>query len=244
MTWLHIVAGTIVLAVTPVALFVRLGGRWHRRIGTVFAVAMAIVLFSALFMWQKQGHQFLFALAFVSAYLVYHGFRIVERRRRKVADQLDDRVDLVAAGVAVVSGIWLFVLAAHAATDEMRSLVPVLFGLGAIAIAFALNDVRGVVVGRRMQIGWLLAHLSAMLSAYISGVTAFVVINAHGVPMLLRWAVPIGLGTSVIVGYSIRYRLAAAAAKRRAVPLGSRGVGSRMLRQAQPDLLAQHDTLS
>jgi hypothetical protein len=104
----------------------------------------------------------------------------------------------------------------------MHSLVPVLYGLGAIAIAFALNDVRGLIVGRRSKIGWLLAHLSAMLSAYISGVTAFVVINAHGVPMLLRWAVPIGLGTAVITGYSIRYRLAAAAAKRRGAARATR----------------------
>lgn len=215
MTWLHVAAGAFVLAITPAALFVPLGGRWHRRIGAAFAIAMGIVLISALFMWQPKGHVFLFALVFVSAYLIYNGVRVVERRRRRARDPLDDGVDAASAAVAALSGVWLFGLAATAATDEMRSLVPVLYGLGAIAIAFALNDVHGLIRGRRQRIGWLLAHLSAMLSAYVSGVTAFVVINAHHVPMLLRWSVPIGMGTLVITAYSIRYRLAAAKANRR-----------------------------
>jgi hypothetical protein len=65
----------------------------------------------------------------------------------------------------------------------MHSLAPIMAGLGAVAIAFALNDVRGI-IGPRSRVG-----------AYISAVTAFVVINAHGVPMLLRWFVPISMGT-------------------------------------------------
>jgi hypothetical protein len=53
----------------------------------------------------------------------------------------------------------------------------------------------------------VIAHFSAMIAAYISAVTAFVVINAHGVPMQLRWLVPISIGTLVISGFALPYRL-------------------------------------
>ena len=48
-------------------------------------------------------------------------------------------------------------------------------------------------------------HLSAMLAAYISAVTAFIVINAHSVPMLYRWLVPGVIGTLVITAFSSKY---------------------------------------
>ena len=79
-------------------------------------------------------------------------------------------------------------------------------GIGAIGVSFAANDVLGF-IGPRMRNGWLLQHFAGMIAAYISAVTAFVVINAHGVPMELRWIVPIGIGTLVITAFSLPYRL-------------------------------------
>ena len=71
----------------------------------------------------------------------------------------------------------------------MLSIRPALIGIGSIAICFGLNDILGF-YAPRSRTGWLLAHLSAMLAAYISATTAFLVINAHHVPMVLRWALP------------------------------------------------------
>jgi hypothetical protein len=206
MTALHIFCGTIVLVVAPAALIARKGGRWHRRWGTAFMLAMSGVLFTAGFMWQPKGHIFLFALSLVSAYFIFNGYRIVARRRRRWGDPLDDGVDLAAAAATVAAGVWLLLIALRAGDDLMRSLAPILAGLGVVAIAFAVNDVRGV-VGPRNRIGWLIAHFSAMIAAYISAVTAFIVINAHGVPMEVRWVVPIAVGTLVIIGYSLPHRL-------------------------------------
>jgi hypothetical protein len=206
MTVLHVICGSIVLVVAPAALAVRKGGRWHRRWGTAFMFAMSIVLFTAGFMWQPKGHVFLMALALISAYLVYNGYRTIARRRRKRADQLDDGVDALAAAMTVASGVWLLCIAATASESLMKSLAPIMTALGLTAVAFALNDVRGI-IGPRSRVGSLIAHFSAMIAAYISAVTAFVVINAHGVPMELRWLVPIGIGTLVFSAYALPYRL-------------------------------------
>jgi hypothetical protein len=206
MTVLHVIAGAIVLVVAPAAMLVRKGGRWHRRWGTAFMAAMSVVLLTAGFMWQPKGHLFLFALALVSAYFFLMGIRVVVRRRRRQADALDDGIDIAAAAATIAAGVWLLAIAAGASTLLMRSLAPIMAGLGAVAVAFALNDVRGI-IGPRSRVGWVIAHLCAMIAAYISAVTAFVVINAHGVPMQLRWLVPISIGTLVICGFSLPYRL-------------------------------------
>jgi hypothetical protein len=206
MTVLHVICGTFVLVVAPAALLVRKGGRWHRRWGRAFMLAMSVVLFTAGFMWQPKGHVFLFALALVSAYLIFNGYRLIARRRRRRDDPLDDGVDIGAAALTAVAGGWLISIAATASNDLMRSLAPIMAGLGVMAIAFAANDVRGI-KGPRTRTGSIIAHLSAMIAAYISAVTAFVVINAHGVPMQLRWLVPIGIGTLVITAFSLPYRL-------------------------------------
>jgi hypothetical protein len=206
MTVLHVIFGTFVLVVAPAAMLARKGGRWHRRWGTAFMLAMSVVLFTAGFMWQPKGHIFLLALSLVSAYFIFNGFRILARRRRRREDALDNGVDIAAAVATVVAGTWLFWIAATPVDKLMHSLAPIMTGLGIVAIAFAVNDIRGV-LGPRSRVGALIAHFSAMIAAYISAVTAFVVINAHNVPMPLRWLVPISIGTLIISGFALPYQL-------------------------------------
>jgi uncharacterized membrane protein len=204
MTVLHVIFGTVALVAAPAALFVRKGGTWHGRVGFAFIGAMAVVLFSAGFLWQAKGHLFLLPLAAVSAYLIFSGYRSVARKRRRVPDTFEDRIDIGAAGVAVLAGVAAAYLGGAASTPLMMSIKPALIGIGAIAIAFAMNDVLGF-TGPRMRLGWLLSHFAGMIAAYISAVTAFVVINAHDVPMILRWAVPSALGATTIAGFTLRY---------------------------------------
>jgi hypothetical protein len=203
MTVLHVTFGVVALFVVPAALFARKGGAWHQRWGIAFTVSMFVVLFSAGFLWQAKGHLFLVPLAGVSAYLIFNGWRVIARRRRPVPDQFEDRVDMLAAGVAIVAGAATAYLGGSAATPLLVSIKPALLGIGSIAIAFGINDILGF-RSPRMRAGWLLAHLSAMLAAYISAVTAFVVINAHEVPMMLRWLVPSSIGAATITAYSLR----------------------------------------
>jgi uncharacterized membrane protein len=205
-TVVHVVAGTLVLVVAPAAIVARKGGRWHRAWGRAFAAAMAVVLATAAFMWETHGHLFLLFLDVVSAYLVFQGFRTIVRRRRRAPDARANRIDASAAWLTVLCAVALVVLGLTAHTPLMRSLEPVLFALGAIAAIFAFLDLRALVERRQSRLGSLLVHLSAMIGAYISAVTAFCVINFHGVPMGLRWLVPSVAGSVVIGAFSVAYR--------------------------------------
>ncbi len=205
-TLVHVVAGTLVLGVAPAAMIVRKGGRWHRTWGRIFASGMGVVLLSAAFMWQEHGHVFLLFLDAVSAYLVFAGFRTLARRRRRVRDARADALDAIAGAVVVLCAAALAVIAFTARTPLMHDLSAVLYALAAIAGAFAFLDLKAVIERRQTRLGSLLLHLSAMIGAYISAVTAFCVINFHGVPMGLRWLVPSVAGTLVIASFSVAYR--------------------------------------
>jgi uncharacterized membrane protein len=206
LTLFHVATGAVVLVVAPAALLTRKGGRWHRRWGIVFAAAMAAVLGTAAFMWQPHGHVFLLVLDVVCAYLVFESFRALRRSRRKTADAAANALDLAAASLVLLSAGALFVLAATAQTALMRGIAGILVALGAIAAIFAGLDFKAVVMRAQTRPGALLVHVSATIAAYISAVTAFCVINFHGVPMTLRWVVPSALGSTVIAYFSIQCR--------------------------------------
>ncbi len=205
-TFLHVAAGTFVLVVAPIAMLVGKGGRRHRRAGLAFCAGMIAVLATAAGMWQSHGHLFLLFLDAVSAYLVFIGYRTILRRRRRSANARADLADALAATFAVACALALAALAASAHTPLMHELATVLAALAILAASFALLDARALLERRQSKLGSLLMHLSAMIGAYISAVTAFVVINAHGVPMSLRWLVPSFAGTAVISAFSIAYR--------------------------------------
>jgi len=206
-TLVHIAAGTVALVVAPAALVARKGGVWHRRTGAAFMYAMAGVTLTAAAMWQAKGHTFLLFLDIVSLYFVVSGYRVLIRRRRDGRDFRADGLDLAIAVAALACGLALIALGAAAATPLLRSLAAVFLGLGAIGAIFASLELFAIGLGPKTKFGWLFYHLSAMLSAYISATTAFVVINAHGVPMLERWLVPVALGTATIVAFSVKYRV-------------------------------------
>ena len=204
MTVLHVFFGTLALVAAPVAILMPKGGAWHARFGFSFILTMAIVLFSAGFLWQKQGHIFLLPLAAVSGYLIFNGYRVVVRRRRRVPDPFEDNVDFLAAGIAIAAALGTAYLAATADGELTVSIRPALVGIAGIAMAFAFNDVLGF-CGPRSRHGWLLAHFAGMIAAYISAVTAFAVINAHHVPMMVRWIVPSLAGGTIIIANTLRY---------------------------------------
>jgi hypothetical protein len=224
LTVLHVVFGTVALAAVPLALAVRKGGKWHRIAGIVFTVSMFAVLFSAGFLWQAKGHLFLVPLAAVTAYLIFNAWRVIARRRRKRPDPIDDNVDRLAAIAAIAAAIATAYRGVTANTPLLKSIAPALVGIGGIGICFGLNELIGFTAPRTRP-GWQFAHLSAMIASYISATTAFLVINAHHVPMIFRWLVPSSIGAAAIVAFSLNvlrnnWRIERALGKQRAATAG------------------------
>lgn len=124
---------------------------------------------------------------------------------------------MLAAIAAVAAGAGAAYLGLRPTSSLLVSIAPALMGIGFIGIAFAVNDLLGF-GAPRMRKGWLLSHFSGMLAGYTSAVTAFIVINAHDVPMMVRWAVPICVGAAAIVALVLRTAPPRLANLRRARP--------------------------
>ncbi len=193
------------LGAVPIVMILRKGGRVHRRLGNVFVACMFVVATTALFMWQKQGHLFLVFLDVVVIYLFVYGKRVVDRFRDGFAERAT-RID-GALAITVIFGSLLTIWVGFAFdTQLMRDLRIVLVMLGIIGIWFGAWDLYSILSGRITKTGWLFLHFTAMLAAYVSAVTAFIVINAHATPMIVRWLAPIAVGGAAIFAYQFAYR--------------------------------------
>jgi hypothetical protein len=193
---------------------VRKSSPLHKRAGTIFIGCMGAVATTALFMWQKKGHLFLVFLDIVVIYLFVYGYRVLNRKRHGFSPA-DDRIDYALA-IAVIAGSAMTIWVGFGIdTVLMHDLRYVLAMLGAIGIWFGGWDIYSIATRRLTKTGWMFLHFTAMIAAYVSAVTAFIVINAHGVAMILRWMVPISVGTALILYFQFSQR-------RRLSPIRSR----------------------
>jgi uncharacterized membrane protein len=192
----HVVFGTAVLLLGPAALLLRGRLGLHRKLGISFVVAMGVVIVSAAFMWQKPHHLFLLFLDAIAAYLVFYGWRSLRRAQdpHSARGRALDAAVVIALVLDSAAVVWM---GAAGSTTVVRNIALVLFTLGGIGFVFAAFDLRGLASGwsRRRRLS---NHFTGMIAAYISAVTAFCVINFHGIPIYVRWLAPSAIGTIVI----------------------------------------------
>ena len=168
----------------------------------MYVLAIAIVAITALITGPYFHDWFLVAIAVLSGYLAFAGWRALAR---KGPNDRPAPVDVFAAGAAVASGLALLALGIIE-RNYFRSFVLVLVALGVIAMilgyqqlqAFWKPPIRGA---------WLASHIRMMIAAYIATVTAFSATNLHFIePIVLRWLWPSIAGTFLIVYFTRKYQ--------------------------------------
>jgi uncharacterized membrane protein len=205
--WLHIAAGGAALAASTVAIVAAKGGTAHRRAGTAFALAMAVVAASAFLLAVARPSPFLFSVAVLSGYLTYAG-----REAGKGPDR-PRRPMRIAAAVMLGVGLAMATVAAMAllgAADARHLAGPVpgaLLAFGLIGAAVAVQDLVALGGGARERPQERLArHLARMLGAAIAAWTAFAVVNFKFLPALVAWLGPTLIVVPLIVYWSRRSR--------------------------------------
>ena len=215
---MHIVAGSLALAIAPLAMIARKGGTWHRRWGTIFVIAMATVSVTALGLGPYFHDLFLVAVGVLSGFLVFGAWRAA-RAHDRVAP-----VDVIAAAVVLVAGCALLVLAML----QHSAFAAVLMMFGAIAVFLGARDLYRLSRPAPRK-AWMYRHLTLILAAYIAAVTAFSAVNLQMLPLVARWTWPTVIGTILITWANVHYRK----------PKRPRDV----LRQAQPQLTTRLDDI-
>jgi uncharacterized membrane protein len=199
---LHIAAGFMALVAGAGAMLTRKGERHHLRNGKIYFWGMAVVAATALPLAVLGSDIFLFAVAILSFYLAFSGYRVVVRMRRGMLGR-PAPLDWIATSCVLLASVGLLAYGIGPGGGDVTALV-----FGGVAGLLGVWDLR--VLGRsRVAAGpgeWWATHMRSMLGAYIATFTAFAVANATFLPPLVRWLAPTVAGSIGIAIWVERYR--------------------------------------
>ncbi len=201
----HIVAGFLALVVAPAALVAAKGGRAHRRWGTLYFWAMAVVAGSAVILAIWRPIAWLALVAIFSFYSAFSGYRALFRKR-PYAGEAASAWDWLAAIVTFAVSAALFALgvARPNATWARISTIATAFGL--LGMVLAARDLVNFTWPPRNRQAWWFAHMSGMLGSYVATVSAFSAVNFTFLPLTARFLWPSLVGVPLIVMWVAYYR--------------------------------------
>ena len=203
--WIHVLAGTVALAVAPIALVTLKGGPAHRRWGKVYFWGMAVVAATAIVVAFWRSILFLMLTAVFSFYAALSGYRVLYRKRPDLG-QRPSALDWVAAGITLAASAALMGLGILKPTPRFQELSTVAIAFGVVGLALSGLDVLRFVRPPADKRAWWYQHMSNMMGSYIAAVTAFSVVNFHFLPTTLRWLWPTLVGTPLIAIWITYYR--------------------------------------
>ena len=209
---IHIAAGSVALLTAAVALFAPKGRRWHILSGRIYAVGMTLVFLTAVPLAVLGASIFLFLIALFSFYLVFAGWRFARNWSRQA-----HLVDWLAVAILGVTGLAMWGYAAIIGLQgDSQWITLTVFGAIAIALSVADGLFHRKQPGgpRRVQ-----RHLTNMLAATISTVTAVLVVNVDAEPQWIFWILPTIVITPLIVWWNIRTARTARRQRRPAPPV-------------------------
>ena len=208
---LHVVGGfTSLLSGLVVASLPNKGNRLHKRLGYVFLYGMITVFTTAvLLLVLVKWNIFLFAIAVMTFYMNYAGFRSIRLKNVPKPALLDWIISILTmlCGVGIlIYGINLFVV--FSAFHPLAFLCLV-FGIG--MTHSAQSDIRLKNRKSRPKTWWISQHIGMMMGALIASSTAFAVNNLGSLipnPQFgwLLWLLPTVVGVPFIIYHISRIR--------------------------------------
>lgn len=230
---LHVAGGFVALVLLWVPLFSRKGGRLHRSTGKVYAVAMLVVVVTALAVAaisaidpvaldaaaatlvgepladyiarRRMVAAFLGYLALITAASGWHGLGAL--RYKRDPREMRSPATLALFGAAVAAGVAIFVLGALQGSM-------IFMGLSAIGPFVGLSGFRYVSNPARGPREWWFAHMGGMIGTGIAANTAFLVFGANrlmpfeleGWLAVVPWLLPTLVGVPAIQLLDRKYR--------------------------------------
>ena len=193
----HITSGTIALIVAILAIVLKKGTIFHRRLGRAYICAMSLVFISALHLSfiAVPINWFLFGIAIFSYYLAFTGFRAGKERKN-----LPSTIDWIATCVMLFSTVFMLVLGVQLLWNQ-NNLGVVLIIFGAVGGLLSVQDIMQFRKGKIQGKERILRHLTRILASFIAVVTAVLVVNGAklAIPELVNWLAPSVIITPLII---------------------------------------------
>ena len=201
----HIAAGFLSLFVGGALMLMRKGDADHRRLGRIFALAMAGVTASALALTALRPNAFLLTIALFSGYLTLTGWEAIARRRSvstpwwRALRLWGPPLGGAATAIAMIALAGIEAWSGH----EARAIILGAFGAGLAAMTG--RDLATARTGGPKGQARTARHLQRMIGAWIASLTAFAVVNLNFLPDLVVWLGPTALISPLIGFWTRRY---------------------------------------
>ncbi len=186
---LHATAGAVALLSMLGPMIAKKGGRAHRLWGRAYVGGMG---FAVVFAWVASGLRlargegpdgplFLMMVGLLAGVATWSGWRVRAEKGRTGphTDPLDRGIMGVLAGIGGLGVLYGLV-----------SGNPLFVAFGGLSILFGGGELRSMAAMPTSRWDWWYRHMSSMLVACISTVTAFLVVNVSAFPEGLRTALP------------------------------------------------------
>ena len=189
---IHILAGTIALLCSALAVSSEKGKKFHVLSGRAYFWCMVGIFLTAIPMSIINSNTFLFLIAIFSFYLAFAGMRFAKNRKGTATT-----IDWIAVSLMILSGLGMWALAiTYFISDNSQYITLLVFGF--IALALGYGDYRShknkAATGKER----IAKHLTNMMAGTIAVITAVLVVNVNIEPIWIWWLLPTVVITPII----------------------------------------------
>ena len=189
---IHILAGTIALLCSALAVSSEKGKKFHVLSGRTYFWCMVGIFLTAIPMSIINSNTFLFLIAIFSFYLAFAGMRFAKNRKG-----IATTIDWIAVSLMILSGLGMWALAiTYFISDNSQYITLLVFGF--IALALGYGDYRShknkAATGKER----IAKHLTNMMAGTIAVITAVLVVNVNIEPIWIWWILPTVVITPII----------------------------------------------
>ena len=181
---IHILAGTIALLCSALAVSSEKGKKFHVLSGRTYFWCMVGIFLTAIPMSIINSNTFLFLIAIFSFYLAFAGMRFAKNRKG-----IATTIDWIAVSLMTLSGLGMWALAiTYFIKNNSQYITLLVFGF--IALALGYGDYRShknkTAIGKER----IAKHLTNMMAGTIAVITAVLVVNVNIEPIWVWWVLP------------------------------------------------------
>ncbi|MFK8102161.1 MAG: hypothetical protein AB8G15_06550 [Saprospiraceae bacterium] len=198
---IHGFSGCLVAVLGLVQILLRKGGRIHRILGRIYALAWLMLVISGSMI----GYLLITLIGILGMYMVYTGYRFGAKKTIDLS-VFDRAMIILANGIALATLTW----GIYHLTQRHYNIGVIGSFFGFIFFMSSFQDYREFIQkkatkktsGHRLQ--WLFEHYGRMYVSYIAAMTAFSALqNVFGIE-IINWLAPTFIG-GALVAWSNRY---------------------------------------
>lgn len=188
----HAFLGSIALLSGFVSLVVEKGNSTHKKAGKIFYYSMlsAALISLIISVLPKHESSFLFSIGIFSSYFILTGYRALRFKNKN----LDLKTDKIISWTMILTAILM--LFYEPIIHQEINIVQTTFGI--IGLSFSIRDLVLYKDINKLKTVWLKLHLGKMTGAYITAVTAFVIVNDF-FASFYGWFIPGTIGGFYII---------------------------------------------